>query len=160
MGLISELMKQGIRLLLINTQLEYVHFSDPIFCRDKHLRCTPVDETEAIMISCEESRDFLSGLGISGDRTTKIWGETKAGRRARAEDWQTGKGHAWWLEGTDGRAEPGEVSRAAEPCFSGRPGEATRASAETGHSLTHASKSSRGLLGLRARRDQEGSPPV
>ena len=34
MGLISELMKQGIRLLLLNTQLEYVHFSDPIFCRD------------------------------------------------------------------------------------------------------------------------------
>jgi glyoxylase-like metal-dependent hydrolase (beta-lactamase superfamily II) len=67
MGLISELMKQKIRLLLIDTQRGFVHFSDPIFNREKHLHYIPIDETEAVTISCRESRDFLSGLGISGE---------------------------------------------------------------------------------------------
>ena len=67
MGLISELTAQGIRLLLINSQLRSVHYSDPIFSREKHSRYVPIDETKAVMIGCEESRSFLSGLGISGE---------------------------------------------------------------------------------------------
>lgn len=35
MGLISELMKQGAWLLLIDTQKDFVHFSDRLFARDK-----------------------------------------------------------------------------------------------------------------------------
>ncbi|MDO5826571.1 MAG: MBL fold metallo-hydrolase, partial [Methanosphaera sp.] len=51
MGLISELMKQGVKLLLIDTQKDYVHYSDGIFARDK-LPYTPIDETSATVISC------------------------------------------------------------------------------------------------------------
>lgn len=66
-GLVSELQKMGIKLLLIDTQCDYVHFSDAIFRREKHLRYEPVDEKNAAIISCDESRDFLADLGIAGE---------------------------------------------------------------------------------------------
>ncbi len=65
MGLISELMKQGVTLLLMDVQRSYVHFSDAIFVREK-TSPVPIDETQAMIISCEESRDFLRRMGISG----------------------------------------------------------------------------------------------
>lgn len=66
MGLIGELMNQGVKLLLIDVQKNSVHFSDRIFDRDK-LPYIPIDETAADVISCEESRDFLKWQGISGE---------------------------------------------------------------------------------------------
>ena len=36
-GLVSELMKQGIKLLVIDTQCSNIHYSDEIFSRDKRL---------------------------------------------------------------------------------------------------------------------------
>ena len=66
MGLISELMKQGATLLLIDIQRNKIHFSDSIFNKDK-LPYTPIDEAAATVISCEDSRRFLSRLGISGE---------------------------------------------------------------------------------------------
>ena len=67
MGLISQLMQQGVRLLLLDVQKEAVHFSDPVFARDRHLHYQPIREEEAILISCKESRDFLQKLGIHGE---------------------------------------------------------------------------------------------
>jgi glyoxylase-like metal-dependent hydrolase (beta-lactamase superfamily II) len=66
MGLIPDLMKLGVRLLLIDTQRDSVHFSDSIFARDG-LPFEPIDETQATVIRCEESRQFLSGIGIGGE---------------------------------------------------------------------------------------------
>ena len=66
MGLIGVLMEQGVKLLLIDVQREHVHFSDRIFERDR-LSYRPVEETQAAVISCEESREFLARLGISGE---------------------------------------------------------------------------------------------
>ena len=66
MGLVSELMKQGVRLLLPDVQKESVHFSDGIFARDG-LQYEPVDETLATVISCEDSRKTLARMGISGE---------------------------------------------------------------------------------------------
>ena len=65
MGLISELMKQKVKLLLIDVQKSSVHFADAIFARDR-ISTDPVDETMAVVISCEESRAFLKSIGISG----------------------------------------------------------------------------------------------
>lgn len=65
MGIIGELTRLGIKLLLIDVQRDYVHFSDEIFERSK-LPYISVDETKATVISCENSRDFLKTLGISG----------------------------------------------------------------------------------------------
>ena len=66
-GLVSELMKQGVRLLLIDTQKQYVHFSDEIFTRDKRLNYEPIDTENAVCISCKESRSFLHSIGIDGE---------------------------------------------------------------------------------------------
>ena len=67
MGLIPELMKQGVRLLLIDAQTKDVHFSDQIFAREKSLHFAPIDESDAKVISCRESRAFLAGIGIAGE---------------------------------------------------------------------------------------------
>ena len=66
MGLIPDLMKQDVKLLLIDSQRDFVHFADHIFARDR-LPFEPIDETKAKIISCAESREFLAGIGISGE---------------------------------------------------------------------------------------------
>lgn len=66
MGLVGELMVHGIKLLLMDTQVEYVHFSDEIFIRDK-LEFVPINKEKATVISCEESRNFLYNMGIMGE---------------------------------------------------------------------------------------------
>ena len=65
-GLIGELQKLGVRLLLIDTQLATVHFPDEILGRDKHLRYVSIDENQATVIPCDESREFLRSIGIEG----------------------------------------------------------------------------------------------
>ena len=66
-GLVSKLMKQGIKLLVIDTQRTSIHYSDEIFRRDKRLNYEPIDEESITVISCEESREFLEGMGIFGE---------------------------------------------------------------------------------------------
>ena len=66
MGIIGELMKQGVKLLLIDVQKDHVHYSDHIFERDG-ISFVPVDEASAYVISCGDSRAFLSKLGIEGE---------------------------------------------------------------------------------------------
>jgi len=67
MGLIPELMKQGVRLLLMDTQTKDVHYPDQIFAREKALRFVPIDESEAKVVACRDSRAFLAGVGIAGE---------------------------------------------------------------------------------------------
>lgn len=67
MGLVSELMKQGVKLLLVDVQREYVGFSDEIFAREKRQDVEPIRTEEATVISCEESGKFLQDLGIAGE---------------------------------------------------------------------------------------------
>ncbi len=66
-GLIGELMEHGVKLLLLDTQTEYVHFSDEIFSREKQIKYIPIDESLATVISCAESRSFLFSMGINGE---------------------------------------------------------------------------------------------
>jgi glyoxylase-like metal-dependent hydrolase (beta-lactamase superfamily II) len=66
MGLIGELARQGVKLLLVDAQKDSVHASDYIFERER-LPYVPVDESQATVISCGESRAFLERLGISGE---------------------------------------------------------------------------------------------
>ena len=66
MGLISELMQQGVKLLLFDVQTDFVHYSDGIFARD-NLPYTPINERLATVIPCEKSRDFLARSGLSGE---------------------------------------------------------------------------------------------
>ncbi len=66
-GLVSELIKQGVKLLLLDTQCSYIHFSDEIFSRDKHLNYESITTERATVISSEESRSFLKSIGVNGE---------------------------------------------------------------------------------------------
>ena len=66
MGLIGQLMNQGVKLLLIDVQKATVHYSDGIFTRGK-IPFVPVDEDSATVIFCDERRDFLARISISGE---------------------------------------------------------------------------------------------
>ena len=66
MGLISELMKQGVELVAADVQKDFIHYSDSLFARD-HISYSPIAETQATVIPCEESRAFLSRIGIQDD---------------------------------------------------------------------------------------------
>ena len=67
MGLAGELQRLGVKLLVVDVQRLFVHASDEIFARDKHLSYRAVDESAAAVISCAESGDVLKGLGIDGE---------------------------------------------------------------------------------------------
>ncbi len=66
-GLVSELMEQGVKLILMESQMGAVHFPDGIFAREPGLRFKPIDESAAVLLSFEESRAFLGKLGIDGE---------------------------------------------------------------------------------------------
>lgn len=66
-GLVSELTKLGIKLLLLDIQYNYVHFADNIFRKERHLKYEPIDEKNAVIITCGQSREFLARMGIAGE---------------------------------------------------------------------------------------------
>lgn len=66
-GLVSELMSQNIKLLLIDVQIPHIHFADKIFERDKRLNYKPINIDNATVIRLEKSRAFLKGIGINGE---------------------------------------------------------------------------------------------
>jgi len=66
-GLVSELMNQGVKLLVIDTQYSHIHFADSIFGRDHSLAYEPIHEDNAIIIRTAESRAFLANIGIDGE---------------------------------------------------------------------------------------------
>lgn len=66
-GLVSELMEQGVKLILASSQTGSVHYSDEIFSRDPRLGYKPIDPSQAVMLSAEESRDFFKDIGIDGE---------------------------------------------------------------------------------------------
>lgn len=67
MGLVGELQQNGVTLILSGHQLASVHASDALFAREKRSPFVAVDERKAIVISADESRSFLRGIGIAGE---------------------------------------------------------------------------------------------
>ena len=65
-GLIGQLQKQGVQLLLVDSQLEAVHYPDYIFAREKR-DYVPVDSAKAVIISANEGRTFLKKFDIDGE---------------------------------------------------------------------------------------------
>ncbi len=64
-GLIGELQQRGIKLILLESQIESIHDADYIFDRDR-LKYTPIDASKAKVILFEESSAYLKTLGIDG----------------------------------------------------------------------------------------------
>ena len=66
-GLVSELMEQGVKLLLIDTQNSQIHFADEIFRREKRFRYEPINIEHSTRINIKDSRAFLENMGIAGE---------------------------------------------------------------------------------------------
>ena len=66
MGLAGELAKQGVTVVVMENQSDYVHSSDHIYERDKRFDYVPVDDEKKRLVTFEDSRDFLRELGIEG----------------------------------------------------------------------------------------------
>ena len=66
-GLISELMKLGVKLILITTQESFINYPDEIFSRTPHLKYKSINKNLATLISPKESRSFLKKLDIDGE---------------------------------------------------------------------------------------------
>lgn len=66
MGIAGELQELGIKPLIPDIQREFVHGSDEILIKSGK-KFTPIDESAAVFVSCEESRGFLRGIGIDGE---------------------------------------------------------------------------------------------
>lgn len=66
MGIVRELQDYGIKLIIIDKQLNYVNFSDDIFKKEKRLGYKSIDIQSALIVSLPDSRSFLSKLGING----------------------------------------------------------------------------------------------
>ncbi|MBQ7765289.1 MAG: MBL fold metallo-hydrolase [Lachnospiraceae bacterium] len=67
MGLAGELAKQGMTVVVMESQKEFVHASDYIFERDKRFAYAPIEEETVRVIKFDESRDFLRELGLNGE---------------------------------------------------------------------------------------------
>ncbi len=66
MGLAGELAKQGVSVVVMESQKEFIHASDHIFQRDNRITYTPIDEKAVRVVEFDKSRDFLKELGIAG----------------------------------------------------------------------------------------------
>ncbi|MBR5182496.1 MAG: MBL fold metallo-hydrolase [Clostridiales bacterium] len=66
-GLVSELMDQGVKLILMESQVNSVHYSDTIFAKEPQLNYKPIDESKAMILKFDDAYSFLDSLGISGN---------------------------------------------------------------------------------------------
>lgn len=67
MGIVSELVDSGAKLIILDFQIPHIHHSDAIFKKDKNLSYKPIDEKNAIVIAEKQSREFLKSIGIDGE---------------------------------------------------------------------------------------------
>lgn len=67
MGLAGELASQGIKVVVMESQTEYIHASDYVFERDKRFAYTAIPDHAIYGLPFEESRAFLRKFGIEGE---------------------------------------------------------------------------------------------
>lgn len=65
-GLVSELMDQDVKLVVMESQTAFIHYSDTIFAREPHLNYKPIDDSKALILKFAEAPSFLDSLGING----------------------------------------------------------------------------------------------
>ena len=61
-GLVSELMDQGVKLVVMESQTAFIHYSDTIFAREPHLNYKPIDDSKALILKFVDSPSLLDSL--------------------------------------------------------------------------------------------------
>lgn len=66
-GIAGDLMEQGVKLIIMESQLPYVHYSDSIFAKEPYLNYKSIDESKGKILSFADASSFLFSIGIKGD---------------------------------------------------------------------------------------------
>ena len=66
MGIAGEIAEKGPKIVILDLQKPFIHFSDSIFEKDKIREYKALKEDELVEIKASESAEFLSRLGING----------------------------------------------------------------------------------------------
>ncbi len=67
MGIAQELIEIGVKLIAFEEQRDYIHCSDNILAKHKNIPFKPIDDGKILFISCADSRNFFSEIGIEGE---------------------------------------------------------------------------------------------
>ena len=66
-GIAGDLMEHGVKLIIMESQLHYVHYSDPVFAKEPYLNYKSIDESKGEILSFADASSFLFSIGIKGD---------------------------------------------------------------------------------------------
>ncbi len=66
MGIAQEIANQGVKILVMESQMEHTHDSDKVFEKEKRNTFIPIDDKSIRELRFAESREFLEHLGIRG----------------------------------------------------------------------------------------------
>lgn len=66
MGIAADLMRIGIRLIVMDCQQKYIHQSDHIFYKENNPAFQPINDHKIRVVKISQSRRFLASCGIPG----------------------------------------------------------------------------------------------
>lgn len=67
MGIAQQIADLGITIVVFDVQRDFIHESDKIFEKECNRFFKPIDDNNIIILSFDESREFLSRVGIQGE---------------------------------------------------------------------------------------------
>ena len=67
MGIVQEIAEFGPRIIVMETQKEFIHSADIIFAKEAKYNYKPIIDTKTIIVKHSESRKFLKEIGIDGE---------------------------------------------------------------------------------------------
>ena len=66
-GIAQEIANLGVKIVVLDVQLDFVHSADAVFAKDKKSRFVPIVDTDICVVPVAESREFLRSIGIDGE---------------------------------------------------------------------------------------------
>ena len=66
-GIAQEIANLGVKIVVFDVQLDFVHSADAVFAKDKKSRFVPIVDADICVVPVAESREFLRSIGIEGE---------------------------------------------------------------------------------------------
>lgn len=67
MGIAQQIANEGAVILVADVQKDFIHSADVIFAKEKNRAYIPIDDEKIKIFSTENSREFLSKIGLNGE---------------------------------------------------------------------------------------------
>ena len=66
-GIAQEIANLGVKIVVFDVQLDFMHSADAVFAKDKKSRFVPIVDADICVVPVAESREFLRSIGIEGE---------------------------------------------------------------------------------------------